>query len=55
MITKNELDFLKENRKNAFIYKVYVSDTEEPKLKVILAEDMLNDSEIIPNRYKVVL
>lgn len=55
MITKNELDFLEENRKNAFVYKVYISETEEPKLKVILAEDMLCDSEIIPNRYKVVL
>lgn len=55
IITKNELDFLEKNRKNTFIYKVYISGTEKPKLKVILAEDMLSDSEIIPNRYKVVL
>ena len=50
-ISKNELDFLKENSVSAFIYRVSLA-TEPPEIEVRSSPEVL-ESEIIPVSYIV--
>ncbi len=53
LLSKNELEFLREKQNNAFIYNVIISGQEEPELETISAIDLFNKMEIIPSNYKV--
>lgn len=54
-LSKNELDFLKKNKHQAHIYRIFnVNDNnEESFLRVHLAEDILSFNEITPVQYVV--
>lgn len=55
-ITDNELDFMKENKDNYQIYRLFNvgnTDGEFPTLKIDTASDILNYKKIIPSQYLV--
>lgn len=54
-ITKNELGFLRENPKSAYIYRVYsVNDVSaDHGLEVYSAEQVISNGEIVPTRFSI--
>ena len=54
-LSKNELDFMKENKDNYYIYRVFnVNENgQEPFLKAYDVNDVLNSAEITPTQYIV--
>jgi hypothetical protein len=53
-MSENELDFLKQNNTDAFIYRVLV-DEVSPELKTYSSEQILTQFDITPSQYKVKL
>ncbi|TXG76357.1 DUF3883 domain-containing protein [Candidatus Dojkabacteria bacterium] len=54
-ISRNELGFLRDNPETSFVYRVLISENspEEHHLEALTAEDILQESEIIPVNYLV--
>ncbi len=52
-ISRNELGFLQENQENFFIYRIQISDENEPVLRVKSGAEVLESTEIIPDRFIV--
>lgn len=56
-ISRNELNFMKDNKNNTYIYKIYnVNENDDvPTLEIINAETVLSSDQIIPTQYIVKL
>ncbi|NTV41514.1 MAG: DUF3883 domain-containing protein [Candidatus Moranbacteria bacterium] len=51
IISRNELSFIQDNSENAFIYRVQITDNDEPKLLVKNSREVFEEMEIIPDRF----
>ncbi len=51
-LSRNEFAFLKENKDNAFIYRVFIS-SNDPQLKIESGTQVLENNEFIPIQYIV--
>jgi len=47
-ISRNELNFIKNNLQTSFIYRVQIIDNTEPELLAIGGEEFLNKMEVVP-------
>ncbi len=52
-ISRNELNFLQDHGDNAFIYQVSEVESDEPKLKIVSAKEILNSNQIMPTQFIV--
>lgn len=57
LISKNEMEFLRNNNMNSFIYRLCISNDEDkesiPTLEVFTATEVLNSENIIPVEYMI--
>lgn len=51
-ITHNELDFLRKQQEQAFIYCITAATSDEPKLAIYTAEQFLQFAQLTPAEYK---
>ena len=56
-ISPNELDFARKHIDNYYLYRIYYSDSKNPKYKIILGKELLDDStyNLVPSKYEIYL
>ena len=56
-ISPNELDFARKHIDNYYLYRIYYSDSKNPKYKIILGKELLDDStyNLVPSNYQIYL